>query len=75
MTTNDEIIQLRHEHNLSQSQLAKLLGCSKQTVVNWHRKPDAVGYAKCPKHRIDLLKFIINNNIRHKNNQTDAHNG
>ena len=61
MTTNEQIISLRKQHSLSQSQLAKLLHCSKSTVISWHRKATDAAYNKCPQHRLELLKLLLKN--------------
>lgn len=50
-----DLKQLMHEHNLTKAELARLMGCSVDTLHSYLYRSGTV----IPQHRLDLLKFNL----------------
>jgi len=62
----NKIAQLRNANNLSQSQLAKIMKVSKQTIANWEnnrRVPDLDSLFTMSEIFKTTIDYIVNNNI------------
>lgn len=55
---NDRLAKARHQKNLSQSELAEKLGCSKQAVSNWE-----TGYSMPPLKVALKISEILDKNV------------
>ncbi|KGT40347.1 helix-turn-helix transcriptional regulator [Heyndrickxia faecalis] len=55
---NERLAKARHRKNLSQSELAEKLGCSKQAVSNWE-----TGYSNPPLKMAIKLSEILDKDV------------
>ncbi|APB37948.1 helix-turn-helix domain-containing protein [Bacillus coagulans] len=55
---NDHLAKARHQKNLSQSELAEKLGCSKQAVSNWE-----TGYSNPPLKMALKISEILDRDV------------
>ena len=59
MSTNQSIIRLMDEYQLSVTEVAELLEMSPWTVKNWIRPSPTKGYRKAPELAVKALKRSI----------------
>lgn len=59
LTTNEQLLALRNEHKLKNTDIARLLHVTMYCVRNWFSKHDSINFRHLPENVLELLRYKL----------------